>query len=1337
MKHQIQNKMIRSAVRAVLLGLLMLLGAEFARAAVYTWTSTTGGTTTTDGAGTWGTANANWRLNNAGTAVAWPNNNDAIIGAGGTPGTITLTGNPVVNNVTFNSVASGNYILTASTFRIGSSANQIVTWTINPGVTIDIGNNGGSGTYLREGAGNNGITFTGGGTAQLSYTGTATPFTGPANVSGASVFVGAGFLSAGSSNILTSGVLGSFNGTARAFTKPTALKGNFTLGAPSPRNGNLAFGTGNWLLSGGTWTLTVDTITVTNNSVIVEDGSSRGLTFASLNGGKLILNNTESYTGPTTINSGSLALGASGVLNAASSVSIAAGATFDVSALTTYTLGSSATLSASGTGTTVGTTAANIKGGTTVALGTRPIALTFTPTGLTGDTTHPSLYLESGTLSLGGNAFTVTNASGSPLGAGVYRLIQTGGSVTTTGLHTVNVVGSGLGAGLSAAIQVNNTVGMVDMVVTGTCTPGTNYTVTGGGTICSGDPGVSVGLNGSDTGVDYQLKRNGSDLGSPVAGTGAAIDFGLQTLAGTYNVVASNTATFCTGSMTGTAVVTVNTAPAIGTQPSAATVPLDASVSFTVVATGTALTYQWRHDGTNISNGGSISGVTSNVLTINPVAASDASPQPNGYDCVISGTCLPTTNSDRVALTVLLPNNLVWVGDGVSNRWDTATANWTGDATTFAQNDNVTFTNTGSTSPAVDLVGVITPKSVTVNSSQDFTIGSTVGGSLGGAATLNKAGSGKLTLTTANTYTGKATVNGGILSIANGGNLGTAPGAYVTDQISLNGGALQVTASGNITANRGVTLGASGGTFTIPTGVIYTNTPVITGAGSLTKTDVGTLTLPVANSYIGGTVISNGTLVALNASSLGTGSATLAGGTLSFPAATTIANSVAVTADSTLTFATTGSSAVVLNGTGFTGVSGRTLTVTPTGASTTGTRVRINSGMTNTLTFDANLVLNGTFTFATYNNDGDQTYNGVISGAGTLGRRSPLAGTAGRTILNGNNTFTGGTVIADGAIGFGIDSTGIPVTSGPVGTGAISLENNAGTLHRFYASGGVRTVGNNITWPAGANQDLTIEGANALTLNGTMDLGAATRTLAINNSANTVFGGVIANGGLVKTGAGVLLLNGTNTFTSASTISNGVFGGTGIIVAPLTVDVAGTLAPGAGGIGTLTVSNTLTLLGNTAVDINKTAVTSDLVSGISTVTYGGTLTINNLSGTLAASDSVPLFSAVTHSGSITNFSPATPGAGLKWSFTNGVLSVASTVTVNTNPTNIVYSVSGPNEIICWPTDHVGWRLQVQTNALTTGLGTNWTDVAVPNGNSCFTNTLNPANQSVFYRMVYP
>ena len=87
---------------------------------------------------------------------------------------------------------------------------------------------------------------------------------------------------------------------------------------------------------------------------------------------------------------------------------------------------------------------------------------------------------------------------------------------------------------------------------------------------------------------------------------------------------------------------------------------------------------------------------------------------------------------------------------------------------------------------------------------------------------------------------------------------------------------------------------------------------------------------------------------------------------------------------------------------------------------------------------------------------------------------------------------------------------------------------------------------------------------------------------------------------------------------------------------------------------------------------------------------------------------------------------------------NGTIVVLTAIqTVNPNPTNITVQVSGNMLTLSWPADHLGWTLQVQTNSLSTGLGTNW--VAIPNSmNVTFTNiTINPTNGSVFYRMVYP
>ena len=63
--------------------------------------------------------------------------------------------------------------------------------------------------------------------------------------------------------------------------------------------------------------------------------------------------------------------------------------------------------------------------------------------------------------------------------------------------------------------------------------------------------------------------------------------------------------------------------------------------------------------------------------------------------------------------------------------------------------------------------------------------------------------------------------------------------------------------------------------------------------------------------------------------------------------------------------------------------------------------------------------------------------------------------------------------------------------------------------------------------------------------------------------------------------------------------------------------------------------------------------------------------------------------------------------------------------------------SGSNLVFSWPPDHRGWWLQVQTNALNVGLGTNW--VVLPGSASVvtWTNTINPANANVFYRLAYP
>ena len=111
--------------------------------------------------------------------------------------------------------------------------------------------------------------------------------------------------------------------------------------------------------------------------------------------------------------------------------------------------------------------------------------------------------------------------------------------------------------------------------------------------------------------------------------------------------------------------------PTIVTPPTNITVSVGAAASFSVGATGTGLTYQWRKNGAPLMNGGKISGATSAALIINPVAAGDA----GSYDVVVSATCGSPATSTVATLTVPPPPcfpppaGLVswWPGDGNAN----------------------------------------------------------------------------------------------------------------------------------------------------------------------------------------------------------------------------------------------------------------------------------------------------------------------------------------------------------------------------------------------------------------------------------------------------------------------------------------------------------------------------------------------------------------------------------------------------------------------------------------------------------------------------------------------
>jgi autotransporter-associated beta strand protein len=186
--------------------------------------------------------------------------------------------------------------------------------------------------------------------------------------------------------------------------------------------------------------------------------------------GTLTLSGTDTYTGGTTISGGTLALASTGSINSSPSLTIAAGATFDVSAYTSYwAFSGSTTLKARGTGTGVGTTAATIKGGSSAAVILGSVVLTFTPQTFAGDATHPALYISQGALTLNGTGITVTNAAATPLGAGTYSLIQVAGGNLTLLSTNITVAGTGLAPGTAASLAVSG--GSLNLVVTTTVVP--------------------------------------------------------------------------------------------------------------------------------------------------------------------------------------------------------------------------------------------------------------------------------------------------------------------------------------------------------------------------------------------------------------------------------------------------------------------------------------------------------------------------------------------------------------------------------------------------------------------------------------------------------------------------------------------------------------------------------------------------------------------------------------------------------------------------------------------------------------------------------------------------
>ncbi|MGZ3887067.1 MAG: HYR-like domain-containing protein, partial [Flavisolibacter sp.] len=158
----------------------------------------------------------------------------------------------------------------------------------------------------------------------------------------------------------------------------------------------------------------------------------------------------------------------------------------------------------------------------------------------------------------------------------------------------VNTTRSAINVTYKYFVTANGCTNEQDVVLTINGNPPAIFSVTGGGSYCQGGSGVNVGLSGSEVGVNYQLVLDGTtNVGSPIAGTGAVIGFGNQTTAGNYTVVATDVSSGTTSTMSGSVTVTVNPTPVATATPSSPTICSGTATSIALTSNVGGTTFAW------------------------------------------------------------------------------------------------------------------------------------------------------------------------------------------------------------------------------------------------------------------------------------------------------------------------------------------------------------------------------------------------------------------------------------------------------------------------------------------------------------------------------------------------------------------------------------------------------------------------------------------------------------------------------------------------------------------------------------------------------------------------